>query len=773
MAPTTPLVTRPYSGTADDTLPDSVKKLPKHGREIFVAAFNSAWDSYDPDESKQDSQEGYAMAVAWAAVKKVYKQNEDGEWVERSYVLGSYEGMLTRVSDRDGLVTWRTTCSDDGVDVYATRMTTDLHDDFIRRAGSRGLPFLTIAHYNQIARIGRATKLYRDGRRLKAEGVFFTTEEISRQHGHEPDDLTIPLARAAADTALQEQNVMPRLRKVRTSIGFKPLGAANEDLGVLAYTRGYLPEITMTSHPGNSRVDFGAQQRSGDMQTRISPDFMQFDAGSIVGEELAAELDKRLRKVIGETRSGESGDDDPAELLYRSLAGLEEMDVAALDQTALIAAAHRSGLSADQKGQIEKRFEELKRPAPWDRDGKRLSDRLLDVIELHELQAKGLVHEDAVLRAREEIADAFIGGTIENVEGVTFTVKDGKLFMRSEHGHVAFSGRAGRRLQSKQLKALEEAMTQLSGVSQSVAAIVAWANEATDEGGDGRSYEPQAVEPGRKFHELLLERMHHGPDPDQGLIETMEYQEMVGVVMNATYTLSDIIIANLTPENEMTTDARMSNIEAATGEYLQVINAIIMQAYGGGRSAPAPARADYRSVDGNDHDATKDRAGVKPEGAAPGAVNPPSRPAGEPDLSRFDEVVVNTRQLIAEGATAQELQEALNEIAGSIEEARPEPEESPQVDALAQRVGGVEMSISQVLALLEELKERGSAAAPAADADPQALTRRPDLQPRRRSMSPGPRRGVSPEPEPAASRDGPMTLREIVSRSTRQPTRFY
>ena len=764
MSPTA-LVTRPYSGPEDDSLPDSVKKLPQHGREIFAAAFNSAWDSYDPDESEQDSQEAYAMAVAWAAVKKVYKQNEDGEWVERSFVLGSYEGMLTRVADRDGVITWRTTCSDDGVDVYATRMTTDLHDDFIRRAATRGMPFLTIAHYNQIARIGRATKLYRDGRRLKAEGVFFTTEEISRQNGQEPDGLTLRLARAAAETALQEQNVLPRLRKVRTSIGFKPLGAASEDLGVLAYTKGYLPEITMTSHPGNSRVDFGAQQRSGDMQTRISPEFMQFDASTIVGEELAAELDKRLRKMVGESRS--TGD-DPAELLYRSLETLEELDVAALDETGLIAASRRSGLSDAQKEQIEQRFEEIKRPAPWKRDAKSLSDRLLDVLELQELHAKGLVDEAAVKRATEEIAEAFIGGTIEEADGVTFAAQDGKLLMRSEHGEVAFSGRAGRRLQSKQLKSLEDALQRISGASEAITAIVSWAKEATDEGGDGegRSYEPQTVEPAQKFHELLLQRMNgHGPDPDQGLIETMEYQEMIGVVMNATYTLADIIMANLTPDNELAVDDRMSNIEAATGEYLQVINAIIMQTYGGGRSA-GTLGADYSHVEGKRN--AKDRTGVKPEGAAAGAVNPAGTPAGEPDLSRFDEVVSKTRQLVIQGASPQELQEALNDMAGAIEEALPEPEQSPQVDALAERVGGIEMSMSQVLAVLEELKERGGGGG----GDPEPLTRRTDLQPRRRSMAPGPRRGATPEPEPAP-RDGPLTLREIVSRSTRQPTRFY
>jgi len=766
------LVTRPYSGPEDGSLPASVKKLPEHGREIFAAAFNSAWDAYDPDTSEQDSQEGYAMAVAWAAVKKVYKQNEDGEWVERSFVLASYEGMLTRVSQRDGLITWRTTCSDDGVDVYATRMTTDLHDDFIRRAATRGMPFLTIAHYNQLARIGRATKLYRDGRRLKAEGVFFTTEEIARGLGQEPDDLTIRLANAAAAAALAEQDVMPRLRKIRTSIGFKPLGAANEDLGVLGYTKGYLPEITMTTHPGNSRVDFGAQeQRSGDMAKRISPDFMEFDASTIVGEELAGELNRRLRKTIGQTRAGT--EDDAAELLYRSLETVEEIDVTALDQPGVIAASHRAGLSEAQKAELEKRFEEMKRPAPWKRDPKRLSDRLLDVIELQELQAKGLVNEAAVQRASDELLQAFLIGEFAALDtaDVTLGSKDGGLTMSSDHGSVAFSLRAGRRLQTKQLASLEDALQRISGASEAITAIVTWAKENAEDGDGERSYEPTTVKPEQGFAELLGERMGEGTAPDQGLIETMEHQEMVGIVMNATYTLADIICANLDPDGEdsagtsLTTDARMANIESATGEYLQVINAIIMQAYGGGRSAP-PGGADYRNVRTQRSASDPDpQAGVKPDGAAAGAVNPQGRPEGEPDMARFDEVVEKTRQLIHGGADREALQEALNELAGAIEEAVPQPEEDPQVDALAQRLGAVEMDMSKITALLEDIKEQRTNVAETPAPPPAALT------PRRRSMAPGPRHAAVPEPP--ARTNGPMKLRDIVSRTTRQPSGFY
>jgi cation transport regulator ChaB len=54
--------------------PERIKDLPEHAQEIWVAAFNSAWDEYNGDESK-------CNAVAWAAVKLKYKQDKDGKWV--------------------------------------------------------------------------------------------------------------------------------------------------------------------------------------------------------------------------------------------------------------------------------------------------------------------------------------------------------------------------------------------------------------------------------------------------------------------------------------------------------------------------------------------------------------------------------------------------------------------------------------------------------------------------------------------------------------------
>lgn len=68
----------PYKNNSD--LPEQVKDaLPEHGQEIYREAYNSAWDEY----ADQDDRESTAHAVAWSAVKHVYKKNDDGKWVRK------------------------------------------------------------------------------------------------------------------------------------------------------------------------------------------------------------------------------------------------------------------------------------------------------------------------------------------------------------------------------------------------------------------------------------------------------------------------------------------------------------------------------------------------------------------------------------------------------------------------------------------------------------------------------------------------------------------
>jgi len=73
----------PYDKISE--LPDSVKdSLPKHAQEIYMKAYNSAWEQYDePEERRGDSsREETAHRVAWAAVKKKYEKQGD-KWVSK------------------------------------------------------------------------------------------------------------------------------------------------------------------------------------------------------------------------------------------------------------------------------------------------------------------------------------------------------------------------------------------------------------------------------------------------------------------------------------------------------------------------------------------------------------------------------------------------------------------------------------------------------------------------------------------------------------------
>ena len=67
----------PYADTSD--LPASVRShLPAHAQEIYLAAFNNAWEEY----ASRADREAVAHRVAWAAVKKQYvKAGKD--WIRK------------------------------------------------------------------------------------------------------------------------------------------------------------------------------------------------------------------------------------------------------------------------------------------------------------------------------------------------------------------------------------------------------------------------------------------------------------------------------------------------------------------------------------------------------------------------------------------------------------------------------------------------------------------------------------------------------------------
>ena len=74
----------PYHNPSE--LPEAVKNvLPKHGQEIYAAAFNNALEQYQEKEKRHDPQEdleSLCHKVAWSAVKVKYHKDEKGHWVK-------------------------------------------------------------------------------------------------------------------------------------------------------------------------------------------------------------------------------------------------------------------------------------------------------------------------------------------------------------------------------------------------------------------------------------------------------------------------------------------------------------------------------------------------------------------------------------------------------------------------------------------------------------------------------------------------------------------
>ncbi len=75
--------------------PDKIKGLPPCAQEIWMAAFNSAWEQYEGDEAK-------ATVTAWSAVKKQYEQDEGGKWVkkEAARIVGSDLSLMVSFNSK-------------------------------------------------------------------------------------------------------------------------------------------------------------------------------------------------------------------------------------------------------------------------------------------------------------------------------------------------------------------------------------------------------------------------------------------------------------------------------------------------------------------------------------------------------------------------------------------------------------------------------------------------------------------------------------------------
>lgn len=802
-----PLKTRPYEGPSDADLPDAVKKLPAKAKEIWVAAFNSAWDGYDPETSQQDSQEGYANAVAWGAVNKKYKQNQDGTWSARAFVLSSYDAPLTHVRAEGDRIVWATTCSDDGVDKYATRMTTDLHKDFLRNAQTRGMPYLTIAHFNQLARIGVATELWRDGRRLKASGHFFDKRDTE-------DQLIIDLAAAAAKSALEDMKLPPRERAIRTSVGFKPLkgGVQTEDLGVLAYVRGWLPEITMTTHPGNSRVDFSSTERSGDMKFRISPEFMEEDAATIVGESLAKKLRDRLEDI-----PGRSADEDPVELIYRSGDFAERASVP----------SHRGRAKEDGKWDGPAATKRARTFSSKDGTGEaedmdwtkyRGFHAVYDPDNAETFGAYGFIHHDTDDQGQfVDLRGVLAAGTMsrgarggkENPDAQKHLGPHYKQFDRTPPWQRSAERLIDRLEEINDAQVLELGQETIDGLKARLSIDLSQRNIKDFEGveitfcdGDTitvRSRFPDDELPlveegetvervGRKLQGKRLDQLNGIAgaigEAAAGLKDLVEWAKAEAkgdegersyepreVAPDADFekalvarfggveaddslieTMEQHSMMEVAFEAAMTlTDIVVANmaadLEASLEDRMQNVEKALTEYGQVVGSMLVSAFGGDRSApppdDGNQPGS--DPENVNRAGDGTGAVNADNGSQGQPDLAGLDAAAAKVRQLVIDGASVEEMQAALAEQVKEIETALGEqPDDQPQDgEETVARVAQLEIGMSQVTEGMNEILERLEHQGPENPPPPRNYG-----PPRRRSLSPGPPPAEAPKAQP-------------------------
>lgn len=240
----------------------------------------------------------------------------------REKPLSAIEMFITRVSKdkKTGERRWYATTSGVKKDLYGERMSVALYQDFIRRieenepapapfassAWMGGLPYVSVAHYLDLEGDGIAgpsTQVWIDGNVLKAKGTFDET----------------PLG-IASFKAIQEDIATKRAddERVRVSIAFIDWGHNHGKGENKTFTRKSLKDACMLCEAGvgdkeytaGQLVHFALTRRPAYPETEImaleerSVSKRMEDAASIVGEELAKELESKSKQLVGRSGDG-------------------------------------------------------------------------------------------------------------------------------------------------------------------------------------------------------------------------------------------------------------------------------------------------------------------------------------------------------------------------------------------------------------------------------------------------------------------------------------
>ena len=219
--------------------------------------------------------------------------------------------FISRVSiDRQtGERRWYATASGIEKDLYKERMSVELYKDFITRIETRepapeqftsdawtgGLPYLGIAHYLDLdgyGIIGPTDQVYIDGKVLKMRGRFGDSELANKAYDAIQEDI--------ANKTEQDERIRVSIAFIDWSHNHEGVGSfvreslsqicphCEEGVGEKIYVAGQLVHLALTRRPAYLDTDITLQERT--MENKSS---QKEDAASIVGDDLAEELEER------------------------------------------------------------------------------------------------------------------------------------------------------------------------------------------------------------------------------------------------------------------------------------------------------------------------------------------------------------------------------------------------------------------------------------------------------------------------------------------------
>jgi len=307
----------PYNKVSE--LPENVKGLPEAAQKMWMSVFNSAYSGACKDEEDKDA---CAAKIAWSQVSKKYEKKENSL---AEFSLSIHAATHNKPA---GTLRWKASASDVFDDSLLDNMTAELFDDFTERIDRNeiapepfrssfwqgGMPYLSVAHYNDLdgdGVPGTVEKIYMDGNYLKSTGEF-NKNPLGLACYY---SLCKDLYEHAETKSENDEN------PIRISIAFLDWKHRHKDDGTVferkslddvcpkclmemitgeysgkEYLKGQLIHLALTRSPVNKRTSIN-------LEVEKSMTTQKEDAVSIVGEELADELESKKSEIVGRSQA--------------------------------------------------------------------------------------------------------------------------------------------------------------------------------------------------------------------------------------------------------------------------------------------------------------------------------------------------------------------------------------------------------------------------------------------------------------------------------------